>query len=78
LGLSAQPKNIFYLNIKKETHTMETTFFRGIVLLLALTGFGASRSASTGVHTPVAHAKTDPSGPTPVCPPNDPNGCGIL
>jgi len=58
---------------------MESTFFRGIVLLLALTSFGASRSTSTtgsksGVH---AQVQTDPTAPMPVCPPNDPNACGI-
>jgi hypothetical protein len=54
---------------------MESTFFRGMVLFLALTGFGASRSAST---TPPKHtAMTDGSAPMPTCPPNDPNACGI-
>jgi hypothetical protein len=58
---------------------MESTFFRGMVLFLALTGFGASRTASTNAPKSATHtAMTDPTGPMPTCPPNDPNGCGIL
>jgi hypothetical protein len=56
---------------------MESTFFRGMVLFLALTGFGASRTtSSTSGHKHTA-MRTDPSGPMPTCPPNDPDGCGI-
>jgi hypothetical protein len=57
---------------------METTFFRGLVLLLALTSFGASKTTSTTAPKSGVHAQTDPTGPMPTCPPNDPNGCGIL
>jgi hypothetical protein len=55
---------------------MESTFFRGMVLFLALTGFGASRRSSS---TPPKHTAmmTDPTGPMPTCPPNDPDACGI-
>lgn len=56
---------------------MKNTLLRASVLLLALTGFGASRAALTASHAPTLQAETDPSGPTPMCPPNDPNGCGI-
>jgi hypothetical protein len=57
---------------------MESTFFRGMVLFLALTGFGASRTTATHAPKSGVHANGDPSGPMPTCPPNDPNGCGIL
>jgi hypothetical protein len=56
---------------------MKATLVRASVLLLALTGFGASRMASAASHGNTVQAMTDPSGPLPVCPPNDPNGCGI-
>jgi hypothetical protein len=56
---------------------MKTTLVRVAVLLLAVTGFGASRIASASAPNHTVEARTDPSGPIPMCPPNDPNGCGI-
>jgi len=56
---------------------MKTTLVRATVLLLVLTGFGASRVASASATKTSIQAVGDPSGPFPICPPNDPNGCGI-
>jgi hypothetical protein len=56
---------------------MKTTLVRVAVLLLAVTGFGASRIASASAPNHTVEARTDPSGPIPMCPPNDPNGCGV-
>jgi len=57
---------------------MKTIYVRGLVLTLALVGFGASRISATAPKTVSMAAPTDPSSPTPMCPPGDPNGCGIL
>jgi len=59
---------------------MKTTFVRGFVLFLALTGFGAttasSASASVSNGGVIASVGVVTS-PTPLCPPNDPNACGL-
>ncbi len=57
---------------------MESTFIRGFVLLMALTGFGATTISS---HAPKANGKIGVHAneivPIPMCPFHDPNGCGI-
>lgn len=57
---------------------MKTIYVRGLVLTLALVGFGASRISAMAPKTASIAAPTDPGSPTPMCPLNDPNGCGIL
>jgi hypothetical protein len=79
LTSSGQPKHILTEHTKE--NKMESTFFRGMVLFLALTGFGASRTTSAKAPTSAkatSAMKGDPGSPMPTCPPNDPNGCGIL
>lgn len=53
---------------------MKTFMIRAFVIALALTGaVSTAHSKTTGrvmVSSPSAY-------PTPLCPPNDPNGCGI-
>ena len=57
---------------------METTLVRAFVLMLAVTGFGAS--AVTAGHAkasgPKAQAQTT-GGPMALCAPNDPTYCGM-
>jgi len=51
---------------------MKITFVRALVVALALAGFSATTvSAKTTVKAAVNAV------PTPLCPPSDPNGCGI-
>ena len=53
------------------------TIVRAFVVVLALTGAAAStRIASASAQTKVIPAKTSAM-PIPMCPPNDPNACGI-
>ena len=62
---------------------MATTFIRAFVIMLALTGFGATTytAGSSGTRGG-AHTMDDDGGPvtgspTPTCPPSDPNHCGM-
>ncbi len=55
---------------------MKTTLIRTFVVALALSGMAATASVSNSakhVATPTVAGV-----PQPVCPPGDPNGCGIL
>ncbi len=50
---------------------------RAFVIVLALTGAAASTQiASASAQTKVSVAKTSAM-PVPMCPPDDPNACGI-
>ncbi len=52
-------------------------FIRAFVVVLALTGAVASTQiSSASTQTKVAVAKTSAM-PVPMCPPDDPNACGI-
>ncbi len=59
---------------------MKTTLVRSLVLVLAVAGFSASSITSAAANKSVA--KTAPLGivnsPTPMCPLNQKDGCGIL
>ncbi len=53
------------------------TIIRAFVVVLALTGAAASTQiASASAQTKVTVAKTSAM-PIPMCPPNDPNACGM-
>jgi len=54
------------------------TIARFFVLALAVTGLAASSQISPAANakTTVSVAKTS-AAPTPMCPPDDPNGCNI-
>jgi hypothetical protein len=53
------------------------TVVRAIVLVLAITGAAASTQiASASNQTKITVAKVSAM-PTPMCPPDDPNACGI-
>ncbi len=53
------------------------TVIRAFVVVLALTGAAASTQiASASAQTKVSVAKTSAM-PVPMCPPDDPNACGI-
>jgi hypothetical protein len=58
---------------------MKSNYVRGLVFLMVLTGIGAttisSRAATAAGHKAIAPAPA--SIPMPLCPYNDPNGCGI-
>jgi hypothetical protein len=65
-------------SFSQEIYIMETTLIRGFVLFLALTGFGASSVSSNSTHSSNVHAQgLNGGGAPPVCPPSDPNSCGI-
>lgn len=49
---------------------------RAFVIVLVLTGAAASTQTSSASSKTVITAKVSAS-PIPVCPPNDPNGCGM-
>jgi hypothetical protein len=63
---------------------MKNFAIRSFVLVLAITGMGATMvtSSAKAANTSVSKNSVQvQSGvvcsPTPMCPPNDPNGCGI-
>ena len=53
---------------------MKNTLIRAFVVVLALTGVAATAHSKTITHEFVANASAMP---VPMCPLNDPNGCGI-
>ena len=53
---------------------MKTTLIRAFVLTLAFSGIAATAHSKTVGHTVTANASAFP---VPMCPINDPNGCGI-
>jgi hypothetical protein len=55
---------------------MEATFIRGFVLMLALTGFGAS-TVTSAQKPATATTAADGVNTLPTCPYNDPNACGL-
>jgi hypothetical protein len=58
---------------------MKSTLVRSFVLVLAVAGFSASSISSAAATKNVAKAAPlgIVSNPTPMCPFNDKNGCGI-
>jgi hypothetical protein len=63
---------------------MKNFAIRSFVLVLAITGMGATmvtssaKAANTSVAKNSIQVETGVvASPTPMCPPNDPNGCGI-
>jgi len=59
---------------------MEALLIRGFVLVLALSGFGASTVSSTSSSANASHSgvvSADGGGTLPTCPLNDPNNCGM-
>jgi hypothetical protein len=63
---------------------MKNLAIRSFVLVLAITGMGATmvtasaKAANTSVSKNSVQANSGVvCTPTPLCPPNDPNGCGI-
>jgi hypothetical protein len=53
---------------------MKNTVIRAFVVALALTGAAATAHSKTTGHVLVANASAMP---VPLCPQNDPQGCGI-
>jgi hypothetical protein len=53
---------------------MKNTMIRAFVIVLALTGAAATAHSKT---TGTVVATTSSAYPMPLCPYNDPNGCGI-
>ena len=53
---------------------MKTFMIRAFVVALALTGAAATAHSKTIGHSVTANASAYP---VPMCPPHDPNGCGI-
>ena len=49
---------------------------RAVVIALALTGAAASTQISASAQSKVTVARNSAL-PVPMCPPDDPNGCGI-
>jgi hypothetical protein len=49
---------------------------RALVVILALTGAAATQTSSASTQKKVAAAQTSML-PIPVCPPDDPNACGM-
>jgi hypothetical protein len=77
MGIRLVKRKIHSQSLLGATH-MRTNLVRGFVVVLALTGFGASMIASKPVAShPSANAKVVPQGPTPLCPISDPDACGI-
>ena len=52
------------------------TIIRAFVIVLVLTGAAASTQTSSTSSKTIITAKVS-AGPTPVCPPNAPNACGM-
>jgi hypothetical protein len=53
---------------------MKNITIRAFVVALALVGFASTAHSKTTGHTVVANMG---GMPVPMCPPSDPNGCGI-
>ena len=56
---------------------METTLIRGFVLMLALTGFGASSFTPNSTQSTASAQENVITGPVPLCAPSDPTHCGM-
>ena len=54
---------------------MKNTMIRAFVIALALTGAVSTAHSKTAVSS--FEAMSGAGFPVPMCPPNDPNGCGI-
>jgi hypothetical protein len=73
-----------FITPAKEKHKMENIAMRSLVVVLALVGFGATSVKSSAKTTNASVTKSAVlvqtniiATPTPMCPPNQPNGCGI-
>jgi hypothetical protein len=72
---SGSPEKLFISAIYfRRVPTMKNTMIRAFVVALALTGAAATAHSKTTGNLVSANSSRYP---LPLCPPNDPNGCGI-
>jgi hypothetical protein len=75
LFLAGSPAKSFYPSRENRSFTpMKNITIRAFVVALALVGFASTAHSKTTGHTVVANMG---GMPVPMCPPSDPNGCGI-
>jgi hypothetical protein len=68
--------NFSIKNKSKGPHSMKI-IVRAFVVALALTGAAASTQISSASATSKVTIAKNSAMPTPMCPPNDPNACGM-